>query len=123
MSSWTLLEAAAGQRYNAAEEFLAFAPNTTPENFRCFFITAAGWGTFDQRISQSAQVETLTARYGRLTLRTLEFACAGKATKASALLNGKTLPLTSSFIAKAARLEASPAIVLNAGDSLQVVIS
>ncbi|MGD0922265.1 MAG: GH116 family glycosyl-hydrolase [Terriglobia bacterium] len=123
MSSWTLLEAAAGQRYNAAEEFLAFAPNTTPENFRCFFITAAGWGTFDQRISQSAQVETLSARYGRITLRTLEFACGGKATKASAMLNGKTLPLTSSFIAKAARLEASPAIELNAGDSLQVVIS
>ena len=123
MSSWTLLEAAAGQRYNAAEEFLAFAPNTTPENFRCFFITAAGWGTFDQRISQSAQVETLSARYGRVSLRALEFACGGKATKASAMLNGKALPLTSSFIAKGARLEASPAIVLNAGDSLQVVIS
>jgi non-lysosomal glucosylceramidase len=123
MSSWTLLEAAAGQRYNAAEESLAFAPNTTPENFRCFFITAGGWGTFDQRISQSAQVETLTARYGRISLRTLEFACGGKATKASALLNGKALPLRSSFIAKAARLEASPAIELNAGDSLQVAIS
>ena len=123
MSSWTLLEAAAGQRYHAAEGFLAFAPKTTPEDFRCFFITADGWGTFDQRISQSVQVQTLTARYGRISLRRLEFACQGKPTKASATLNSKAISLKPSFIARIVRLEADQGIALNVGDSLQVVIS
>jgi uncharacterized protein (DUF608 family) len=123
MSSWTLLEAAAGQRYNAAEGFLAFTPKITPENFRCFFITADGWGTFDQRFSQGLQIETLTARYGRISLRRLEFACQGKPTKASATFNSKVIPLKPRFIARSVRLEADQGIALNAGDSLQVVIS
>ena len=74
MSSWALLEAASGYRYNAGRGFLAFSPRLTPEDFRCFFITAKGWGTFAQQIADGRQVETLELTWGELELKELAFA-------------------------------------------------
>jgi len=73
MSSWSLLEAAAGYHYNAAEGTLSFAPRLTSDNFRAFFITAAGWGTFTQKKVEGQQVETLYLAYGELQLRSIKF--------------------------------------------------
>lgn len=125
MSSWALLEAIAGQRTNAAEGFLAFAPKTSVANFRCFFITAEGWGTFGQEISPLSQVETLAAAYGTIKLHALEFAYQGKAKapKATVTLNGKALALKPSFTPNNVRLESSQEIELNPRDFLQVEIS
>jgi non-lysosomal glucosylceramidase len=125
MSSWALLEAAAGQRYSAAEGFLAFAPKTSPEGFRCCFITADGWGTFDQTIAGKSQVNTLRAAYGKVKLHQLEFACAGKQTRrqASATLNGQPLALEARFAGGTVRLESASGFELNPGDSLRVEIS
>jgi uncharacterized protein (DUF608 family) len=124
MSSWALLEAAAGQRYNAAEGFLAFAPKTKPKNFRCFFITASGWGTFDQKASAAGQVETLIGRYGEIRLRTLEFTLGGPKPprEATVTLDGKPLPMRSSFSGKTARLESSTELAIRAGKMLRVEI-
>jgi hypothetical protein len=125
MSSWAMLEAVAGQRYNAAQQSLAFAPRTTPENFRCFFITADGWGTFEQKISGGLQANALRAAYGQVILRQLEFALQAKGTpsQASAFLNGKAISLGSHFSDKTVRLESSRSLELKAGDSLRVEIS
>jgi non-lysosomal glucosylceramidase len=123
MSSWTLLEAAAGQRYNASEGFLAFDPRIAPENFRCFFITAGGWGTFEQRASAESQVETLTGRYGRTKLLKLEFACQREGRKASASLNGKALAVKATFSGRVVRVEASGELALGVGDTLRVEIA
>jgi uncharacterized protein (DUF608 family) len=125
MSSWALLEAVAGQRYNAAQAFLAFAPKTTPENFRCLFITAGGWGTFDQKISGASQVNTISAAYGQVRLRLLEFSLQGRRPprRASVLLNGKPALLRSHLSAGAVRLESSPELQLSAGDSMRVEVS
>ncbi len=125
MSSWALLEAIAGQRYNAAEGFLAYAPRVTSENFRCFFITAGGWGTFDQKIAGSSQVNVLTAAYGQIKLRTVEFAFQARGTplKASVTLNGKAVAMSSRFSGRTVRLESTADLELIAGDSLRVEIS
>ncbi len=72
MSSWLLLEAAQGYRYDAAEESLGFGPKMTPEDFRSFFIAAAGWGSFSQSVSDGQQQVTLTLRWGELSLARLE---------------------------------------------------
>jgi len=77
MSSWALLEIASGYRYDAAQGSIAFAPRLTWEDFRCFFVTARGWGTFAQRITEGQQVETLEIVWGELDLRALAFACEG----------------------------------------------
>lgn len=124
MSSWALLEAVAGQRYHAGEGLLAFAPKMTPENFRCLFITAGGWGTFAQKIAGRSQTNTLAAAYGSTRLRTLEFAYQGKAQaqKAAATLNGKPLALEARIAGDTVRLQSGRELELKAGDSLQVEI-
>jgi hypothetical protein len=124
MSSWTLLEAAAGQRYNAAQSFLAFAPKFTPHDFRCFFITSDGWGQFDQRLSSASQINSLTAAYGKIKLRTLELTYAGQHVpqKATAALHAKALPLKVTISGKTVRLESAVDIELSAGDRLQLEI-
>jgi non-lysosomal glucosylceramidase len=125
MSSWALLEIAAGQRYNAAEGFLAFAPRMTPENFRCFFITASGWGTFEQVASTTGQVETLIGRYGETKLHTLEFALTGAKPprQTTATLNEKPVSLRPSVSGKTLRLESATEIALRAHDVLRVEVA
>jgi len=125
MSSWTLLEAVAGLRYSAPDGLLAFAPKTTPENFRCLFIAAEGWGKFDQQISGKSQANSLTGAYGKIKLRTLELAYQGKTKpqKATATLVGKPLALESRISGNVVRLQAGRELELSAGDSLRVEIS
>jgi hypothetical protein len=124
MSSWALLEAAAGQRYNAEEGFLALAPVITPDNFRCFIITSDGWGNFDQRFNSGKQTATLSAAYLKIKLRTLELTYLGQNApqKIAANLNGKALQLKKTITGKKVRLESDAALELNAGDRFQVEI-
>jgi uncharacterized protein (DUF608 family) len=73
MSSWALLEAAAGFRYSAADQRLRFAPKLTPEAFRSFFITDSAWGTIAQQAEGRRQTVTVSVAWGKLEVQTLEF--------------------------------------------------
>jgi hypothetical protein len=101
------------------------APHSSPRPFKCAFISAEGWGTFDQKTSDASQVNLLHPSYGRVRLRTLElaFQAEGNPRQATASLNGQALALHSSFSGKAVRLDASPEIELKAGDILRVEIA
>ena len=124
MSSWTLLEAAAGQRYNAAQSFLAFAPKFTSHDFRCFFITSGGWGRFEQKLSPASQINSLTTVYGKIKLRTLELAYAGQhlPQKVTGTFQANTLPLKVTLSGKTLRIESATELELSAGDRLQLEI-
>jgi uncharacterized protein (DUF608 family) len=71
LASWSLLEAALGYFYNAAESEIRFLPIITPRDIRAPFFTGDGWGAFTQRTLDGEQVITLALRYGNLKLRTL----------------------------------------------------
>ena len=77
MSSWALLEAAAGYHHSAPERRLRFGPRLTPEDFRCFFITDSAWGTFAQRLQGRRQIDAIAVAWGALQVQTLEFARVG----------------------------------------------
>jgi len=72
MSSWMLLEAASGYRYDAATGVVRFAPVVTPNAFRAPFIAAEGWGTFDQRVDETTFTASIGIASGTLRLQTLE---------------------------------------------------
>jgi len=130
MSSWSMLEAASGQRTSAPDGFLAFAPRSTPERFRSFFISAEGWGTFDQTTSEGPATAALHVAYGQVRLRAIELALAvGSADairRVSGSLNGQPVeiesraPGPSGQAGKTVRLEPSAELVLKAGDTLRV---
>ena len=125
LSSWTLLEAFAGLRYDSNKGFLSFDPKGPPDDFRCLFIAAGGWGTFDQKISGDVQVQSIASAYGKITLRELELRYRGKAAspRVLATLKGKPLSLRARSTGKTVRLEASEDLELEPGDILRVEIA
>jgi uncharacterized protein (DUF608 family) len=91
MSSWTLLTAASGFRYDAHAASMSFAPRTS-DDFKSFFIAADGWGTFAQRVTTRRQTATLEVKHGTLTLKQLTLRRARKSRQApevAAMVAGK----------------------------------
>ena len=71
LSSWSLLTALSGYRYSAPDARLAFAPRVNAADFRCFFTTAAGWGTYRQKLSTREATLRIELTQGTLTLNML----------------------------------------------------
>ena len=123
MSSWALLEAASGYRYDAGRGLLAFAPRFTPETFRCFFITAQGWGVFIQQLAEGQQVETLDVAWGKLELRELAFAFEGIPTEVR-VATGEQMVETEWHQEKGqVYIGLAEPVTLTAGETLKVTIS
>ena len=91
MSSWVLLEAAAGYQYDAVRGSLAFAPRMNPDDFRSFFITGSGWGAFSQRVTGEAQEEMITLAYGSLTVKALRCRPQGLVKSATVRVDDRTV--------------------------------
>lgn len=125
MSSWTLLEAAAGQHYDADSGLLAFHPKLSSDRFRCLFVTSGGWGTYEERKAGNNQVHTCAAAYGKIAFTRLEFTYRGNSTApaASATLNGNPLPLRARRAGQSVRLESEAGLELSAGETLRVEIT
>ena len=126
MSSWSLLEAVSGFRYSAPENSLTFAPKFDQENFRCFFITAAGWGSFSRRTAGGRQVFTLEPAYGEVGLRALSLQVSagvlpgGPVTVHAA---GNAVEADVQFAAETISLTFSEPLTLTAGQVLEVTIA
>jgi non-lysosomal glucosylceramidase len=84
MSSWSLLEAISGFRWDAHRKCLHFGPKATPKEFRCFFITDTAWGSASQEIKGTKQAVRFDVKYGKLKVRHLEVESALRAPKGSA---------------------------------------
>ena len=69
MASWGVYLALAGFRYHGPKGSIGFAPRLTPHHFKTAFTTAQGWGTFEQKISGSQQVASISMAWGNLNLQ------------------------------------------------------
>lgn len=65
-ASWSLLLALSGFRYHGPKAEIGFAPKLNPEDFRCPFTAAEGWGTFEQKKSGEKWTAAITLRHGKL---------------------------------------------------------
>lgn len=73
MSSWSVLLALSGYAYSARERRICFAPRFRPHDFRCFWSTGSGWGTFSQIGSPDEQFDEIRVLYGELELESVGF--------------------------------------------------
>ncbi|MDW8366979.1 MAG: GH116 family glycosyl hydrolase, partial [Abditibacteriales bacterium] len=123
MSSYSLLLAASGFNYDAASGSLSFAPRLTPINFKAFFTTASGWGSFSQQKTQDATRSTISIKYGSLTLNhlTLELPAIAP-THATVRLGRRTVKSDVRFEGKKCHLTFEKAAVVKAGQVLVVEV-
>jgi uncharacterized protein (DUF608 family) len=122
MASYGVYLAACGFEYDGPNRHIGFAPKLTPENFKCAFTSAEGWGSFSQTTDSGKPTAEIAVRWGTLKLKTIslespvtksvEVSLAGKPVAADCKLDGKRLVLT---------LEQS--VEISAGQSLEITLS
>ncbi|MBI9061491.1 MAG: hypothetical protein JEZ14_05850 [Marinilabiliaceae bacterium] len=71
MSGYAPFIAASGFTYHGPKGIIGFDPKVNPENFKSAFITAEGWGSFEQKKEADQQVYQLQLNYGTLKLSEL----------------------------------------------------
>jgi non-lysosomal glucosylceramidase len=96
MASYGVFIAACGFEYHGPKGYLAFAPRLAPENFKCAFTCAQGWGTFSQQIDQGSHKAQIALKSGKLQVRTLSLTTPASLTPKSvaATLSGKPVRVT-----------------------------
>ena len=71
MASYGVYVAACGFEYHGPKAHIGFAPKLSPENFKCAFTSAEGWGSFSQKIESGKLNAEIVVRWGRLKLKTI----------------------------------------------------
>jgi non-lysosomal glucosylceramidase len=118
MSSWALLEAAAGYRYDAGADRMAFAPRIGAREFRCLFVASEGWGRYRQRLDDRAFRAELSLDWGKLALRQLELAVAARDPRVT--LEGKVVPAAADLGDAVLTLRFAEPATIAAGQTLSV---
>lgn len=102
MSSWSLLLALSGWKYDGPRSELCLAPCYRPDNFKSFFSGPEGWGSLAQTWDGDKQRVEIAVQSGVLHLQTLELASVHPGDyHPSVTLAGKCVPVT--FTADGAR--------------------
>ena len=122
MSCWGCLLALSGFEYDGPAGQIAFAPRITPDDFRCPFTAAEGWGTLTQKRAGGSQTNTIAVRWGTLRLTEVGVALpAGLAgAKVRAAVGRKALEAAVTIDAGRARVKLARPVVLKAGQTLSL---
>ena len=125
MASYGVYLAACGFGCHGPRGRISFAPRLTPENFKCAFTTAEGWGSFSQTAQAGKWKAAVEMKWGKLTLRSLELDLppGGKRTGFEVRLGRKLVRAKLSVEGQRAELEFDKPILLKAGQVLKVVLS
>jgi uncharacterized protein (DUF608 family) len=122
MASYGVYLAACGFEYHGPKQHIGFAPRLTPENFKCAFTSAAGWGSFAQRIEGGRQHAELSPRWGKLTLRTIALQNSG-AQAVKALAGDRAVAAQLKREGKRLVITLDHAVTIAAGETLKITLS
>jgi len=122
MASYGVFIAACGFEYHGPQAHLGFAPRVTPENFKCAFTSAQGWGSFSQKSTHGKPTVEIAVRWGQLRLKTLALVSNG-AKSAQVTLNGKALAAKPAVDGQRLLITLDAETTLHANDQLQVIVS
>lgn len=128
MSSWAVLLALSGFEYSGPDNRLGFAPRIFQEEFRSFWSTGTGWGSYAQRLrGDEGDRIVLDADGGRLKLGTFVFrlpACLSNKKVSSVLRvdNGRSEKLSFRQEGQAVRVRWREPLALRAPERLDLII-
>jgi uncharacterized protein (DUF608 family) len=120
MASWSAIPALSGFRYHGGEKSVTAAPRFRPANFKSFWSTATGWGTFVHIAQAGRRRFLLSVTEGVLPVRMvrLQGAGAGGAVKVGARVVAHKLAREKRGVS----LEFGEEIAVKPGEPLGVVI-
>ncbi|MEI6646941.1 MAG: GH116 family glycosyl-hydrolase [bacterium] len=124
MASYGVFIAACGFEYHGPKGHIGFAPRLTPENFKAAFTSAEGWGTYEQNIVDSEFRSQTTLRCGTLRVKTIALAMVNdqRPRKARVSVNRKSVHCKLEITNGRAMITLSRDVVINAGESINVVL-
>jgi len=122
MASYGVYLAACGFEYSGPQQHIGFAPKLTPENFKCAFTAAEGWGSYGQKIANGKLTATIAMRWGKLKLKTitLENAAAGAV---QVVLAGKSAPARLTRDGRRALITLSQPVEIATNETLKLILS
>jgi non-lysosomal glucosylceramidase len=120
LSSWSLLTALSGYHYSAPLATLSFAPRVNAADFRCFFTTGSGWGSYRQTLARPAATAGVELTRGTLKLAELGIEIeSGPPLQATATVNARAVPAVAQ---DSGSVRFDPPVTLNAGETLAVTL-
>jgi non-lysosomal glucosylceramidase len=126
MASWSVLEAAAGYRFNGPDRTLVFMPRLDPGRFESFFIAPSGWGTVAQHRTEKSQKATLTVRYGKVELDQIVLALPDPSVKPATVraeVGGEIIPCVISQQDEIVRIRLAGTAEVFPDDTLSIVLA
>jgi uncharacterized protein (DUF608 family) len=122
MASYGVYLAACGFACHSPKGHIGFAPRLTPEDFRCAFTSAEGWGTFSQQSEGANLKAQLVVKWGRLRLKTmaLDFSTAQSV---RVTLAGKLIATTMAKAASQVTLNFEEDVFVTAGQTLEISLT
>jgi non-lysosomal glucosylceramidase len=122
MASYGVYLAACGYEYDGPRGCLGFAPKILPENFKCAFTSAEGWGSFAQDAQGGKLKARVAVRFGRLKLKTLalEFSGAGAV---RAAVGNNVLPAKLARDGRRVLVTLAEAVEIPAGQTLEIYLT
>ncbi|MBI5385035.1 MAG: hypothetical protein HZA90_10155 [Verrucomicrobia bacterium] len=125
MASYGVFLAACGYEHHGPKGHLGFAPRLTPENFRCAFTTAEGWGTYTQKCGVRSAECGIQVKFGQLRLRTFVLApqAGFQPVKVTVTLAGKPVPATLAMTDGKAVITLREAAMVKEGEKLEFLLA
>ena len=122
MHSWNVLLSLSGFIYDGPAGKIGFAPKITPNDFKCFFSGAEGWGTVGQKIDNGQQRETISVQWGSLRLKQLNFKHFNnpQSTNIKVTVNGKSITYKSKVLDDDVVISLDSELVLEKGQQIVV---
>jgi len=121
MASYGVYLAACGFEYDGPKAHLGFAPRLTPENFRCAFTSAEGWGSFSQKAENGKLSAAIAVRWGKLKMKTIALANAAGKT-ARVVLGEKPVPAKFTRDGGRILIMLEPPVEIPAGEKLEISV-
>jgi non-lysosomal glucosylceramidase len=125
MASYGIFLAAGGFSCHGPKRQLGFSPRLTPENFRCAFTTAEGWGTFSQRIDGGGLKAKVEVKWGRIPLQELTLGLPQNLKPANVSVVMGAKPVTAAVTVKngAAIVRFGEGVMLGETEALEVLLT
>ena len=122
MASYGVYLAACGFEYHGPKQHIGFAPKLSPENFKCAFTGAEGWGSFAQTAAGGKLQAEITVRWGRLNLKTIALDSA-EGISVHIVHEKKPLPAKLTRAGKRILISLAQPVEIKAGQKLEVFVS